>query len=73
MANSRPPAAKLFTQIRHRFPALQRLKSHARVPKLEIRTPGDRPTIVDLVSDRYLIGRNPQKCEIVIETPLVSQ
>ncbi|MDX1977124.1 MAG: transglycosylase domain-containing protein, partial [Pseudanabaenaceae cyanobacterium bins.68] len=46
---------------------------HARVPKLEIRTPGDRPTIVDLVSDRYLIGRNPQKCEIVIETPLVSQ
>lgn len=73
MTNPHPPKTRLLAQIRQRFPSLQRLKPRVKVPRLEIRMPGERSTIIDLVSDRYLIGRNPQKCEIVIETPLVSQ
>ncbi len=78
------PKTNLFQQIQtqvnnqvvgltKQFPALKKLKPKARVPKLEIRTPGDRPEIIQLVSDRYKIGRNSSKCEIVIETPLISQ
>jgi membrane peptidoglycan carboxypeptidase len=78
------PKTNLFQQIKtqvntkvigltKQFPALKKLKPKARVPKLEIITPGDRPEIIQLISDRYKIGRNSSKCEIVIETPLISQ
>ncbi|WP_242016526.1 transglycosylase domain-containing protein [Pseudanabaena cinerea] len=45
-----------------------------RVPKLEVRrSHQDRPEVHDLVGDRYILGRNTSKCDIVIQTPLVSQ
>jgi membrane peptidoglycan carboxypeptidase len=45
-----------------------------RVPKLEVRrSQKDKPEIYDLVGDRYVLGRNTGKCDIVVQTPLVSQ
>jgi len=51
-----------------------RLKAKAKVPHLEVFNSGQkRPEIYDLVGDRYVLGRNSSKCQIVIQTPLVSQ
>ncbi len=51
-----------------------RLKAKAKVPHLEVFISGQkRPEIFDLVGDRYILGRNSTKCQIVIQTPLVSQ
>jgi membrane peptidoglycan carboxypeptidase len=45
-----------------------------RVPKLEVRrSQKDKPEIYDLVGDRYILGRSTGKCDIVVQTPLVSQ
>jgi len=45
-----------------------------RVPKLEVRrSQKDKPEIYDLISDLYVIGRSTGKCNIVVQTPLVSQ
>lgn len=44
------------------------------VPRLEVRrSQKDKPEIYDLVGDRYVLGRNTSKCDIVVQTPLVSQ
>lgn len=51
-----------------------RLKAKAKVPHLEIFKSGQkRPEVYDLVGDRYVVGRNSSKCQIVIQTPVVSQ
>jgi len=45
-----------------------------RVPKLEVRrSQKDKPETYDLVGDRYILGRSTSKCDIVVQTPLVSQ
>jgi membrane peptidoglycan carboxypeptidase len=45
-----------------------------RVPRLEIRrSQKEPPEIYDLIADRYIIGRSTNKCDIIIQTPLVSQ
>ncbi len=51
-----------------------RLKAKAKVPHIEVFTSGQKsPEVFDLVGDRYVLGRNTSKCQIVIQTPLVSQ
>ncbi|AFY74321.1 membrane carboxypeptidase (penicillin-binding protein) [Synechococcus sp. PCC 7502] len=51
-----------------------RLKAKAKVPRLEIFKSGQkRPEVYDLVGDRYVLGRSSGKCQIVIQTPVVSQ
>lgn len=51
-----------------------RLKAKAKVPQLQIFKLGQkRPEIFDLIGDRYVLGRSSSKCQIVIQTPLVSQ
>lgn len=59
---------KVFTQM---IGYLQR-KPGMRVPKLEVIRSGRREVFA-LVADRYVIGRNPKECDIVVITPLISQ
>lgn len=59
---------KVLTQVIGYF----QVKRRARVPKLEVWRAGKRE-IYALVADRYLIGRNPKECDIVVVTPLISQ
>lgn len=59
---------KVFTQV---IGYLQR-KPGTRVPKLEVIRSGRREVFA-LIADRYLIGRNPKECDIVVVTPLISQ
>ncbi len=76
-----PPKSPLVSQLtqvaqRHatRLGAALKLRPKARVPRLEVRAGDGQPTqLYDLVGDRYLIGRNSSKCDIVVQTPLVSQ
>jgi membrane peptidoglycan carboxypeptidase len=52
----------------------QTLKLKAQVPRLEVYKSGQKkPEVFNLVGDRYVLGRNSGKCDIVIQTPLVSQ
>ncbi|NJM54814.1 MAG: FHA domain-containing protein, partial [Verrucomicrobiae bacterium] len=45
----------------------------ARVPKLEVRAEADAPPVIhELVGDHYTLGRS-SRCDIVVQTPLVSQ
>lgn len=59
---------KVFTQM---LGYLER-KPGMRVPKLEVSRSG-RKEVFALVADRYVIGRNPKECDIVVVTPLISQ
>ncbi len=50
------------------------LKPKARVPSLSVQEPETRqPKVYPLLGDRYLVGRSPQSCEIVLQNPVVSQ
>lgn len=50
-----------------------RLNPRARVPKLEVRAEADAPPVLhELVGDHYTLGRS-SRCDIVVQTPLVSQ
>ncbi|MCS6959949.1 MAG: transglycosylase domain-containing protein [Pseudanabaenaceae cyanobacterium SKYGB_i_bin29] len=60
--------AKVLTQVIGYF----KVKPRVRVPKLEVWRGGQRE-IYALVADRYVIGRNPKECDIVLVTPLISQ
>ncbi len=59
---------KVFTRM---IGYLER-KPGTRVPKLEVTRSG-RKEVFALVGDRYVIGRNPKECDIVVITPLISQ
>ena len=62
------------SQLTRTVGAALKINPKERVPKLEVRrSHQDRPEVHDLVSDRYILGRNTSKCDIVIQTPLVSQ
>ncbi len=72
-----PPKSKLMTQIHQLTEVVNgvlKINPKERVPKLEVRrSQKDKPEIYDLVGDRYIIGRSTGKCDIVVQTPLVSQ
>ncbi len=78
-----PPKSKILTQLTqvvNKLPGVQKLgaaialKAKAKVPKLEIYKAGEKtPEVYDLVGDNYMLGRSSSKCDIVIQTPLVSQ
>ncbi len=71
------PKSKLMTQINQLTKVVQgvlKINPKERVPKLEVRlSQKDQPQIYELVGDRYIIGRSTGKCDVVIQTPLVSQ
>jgi membrane peptidoglycan carboxypeptidase len=71
------PKSKLMTQINqltHVVQGVLKINPKERVPKLEVRlSQKEQPKIYELVGDRYIIGRNTSECDIVIQTPLVSQ
>ena len=71
------PKSKLMTQINQLTQVVQgvlKINPKVRVPKLEVRlSQKEQPKIYELVGDRYIIGRSTGKCDIVIQTPLVSQ
>ncbi|MFZ4556234.1 MAG: transglycosylase domain-containing protein [Pseudanabaena sp.] len=71
------PKSKLMTQINQLTQVVQgvlKINPKERVPKLEVRlSQKEQPKIYELVGDRYIIGRSTGKCDIVIQTPLVSQ
>ncbi len=73
----KPPKSKLMTQIHQLTKVVNgvlKINPKERVPKLEVRrSQKDKPEIFELVGDRYVIGRNTGKCDIVVQTPLVSQ
>lgn len=73
----KPPKSKLMTQINQLTQVVNgvlKINPKERVPKLEVRrSQKDKPEIYDLVGDRYVLGRNTGKCDIVVQTPLVSQ
>ncbi len=73
----KPPKSKLMTQIHQLTQVVNgvlKINPKERVPRLEVRrSQKDKPEIYDLVGDRYILGRNTSKCDIVIQTPLVSQ
>jgi len=73
----KPPKSKLMTQIHqltHVAQGVLKINPKERVPKLEVRlSQKDKPQIYELVGDRYIIGRSTGKCDVVIQTPLVSQ
>jgi membrane peptidoglycan carboxypeptidase len=76
-----PPKSKLLTSITKvvnpafsKLGAALKLKPKARVPKLEVRLSAkQKPDVYDLIGDRYTLGRSSSKCDIVVQTPLVSQ
>ena len=74
---SKPPKSKLMTQIHQLTQVVNgvlKINPKERVPKLEVRrSQKDKPEIYDLVGDRYVLGRSTSKCDIVVQTPLVSQ
>jgi membrane peptidoglycan carboxypeptidase len=77
------PRSKLITQLTQvvrnnpvvsKLGAIAALRPKAKVPKLEVRKSGEQKSeIYNLVGDRYILGRSSSKCDIVIQTPLVSQ
>lgn len=71
------PKSKLMTQINQLTQVVQgvlKINPKERVPKLEVRlSQKEQPKIYELVGDRYIIGRSTSKCDVVIQTPLVSQ
>ena len=71
------PKSKLMTQINqltHVVQGVLKINPKERVPKLEVRlSQKEQPKIYELVGDRYIIGRSTGKCDVVIQTPLVSQ
>ena len=71
------PKSKLMTQINqltHVVQGVLKINPKERVPKLEVRlSQKEQPKIYELVGDRYIIGRSTSKCDVVIQTPLVSQ
>ncbi|MBD2186705.1 transglycosylase domain-containing protein [Pseudanabaena mucicola] len=73
----KPPKSKLMTQLNQLTQVVNgvlKINPKERVPKLEVRrSQKDKPEIYDLVGDRYVLGRNTGKCDIVVQTPLVSQ
>lgn len=73
----KPPKSKLMTQIHQLTQVVNgvlKINPKERVPKLEVRrSQKDKPEIYDLVGDRYILGRSTGKCDIVVQTPLVSQ
>lgn len=73
----KPPKSKLMTQINQLTQVVNgvlKINPKERVPKLEVRrSQKDKPEIYDLVGDRYILGRSTSKCDIVVQTPLVSQ
>ncbi|BBC23741.1 transglycosylase domain-containing protein [Pseudanabaena sp. ABRG5-3] len=73
----KPPKSKLMTQINQLTKVVNgvlKINPKERVPKLEVRrSQKDKPEIYDLVGDRYILGRSTSKCDIVVQTPLVSQ
>ena len=74
---SKPPKSKLMTQIHQLTQVVNgvlKINPKERVPKLEVRrSQKDQPEIYELVGDRYILGRSTSKCDIVVQTPLVSQ
>ena len=76
-SQSKPPKSKLMTQIHQLTQVVNgvlKINPKERVPKLEVRrSQKDKPEIYDLVGDRYVLGRSTSKCDIVVQTPLVSQ
>ncbi|MEI6064367.1 MAG: transglycosylase domain-containing protein [Pseudanabaena sp. ELA748] len=72
-----PKKSKLMTQINQLTKVVNgvlKINPKERVPKLEVRrSQKDKPEIYDLVGDRYILGRSTGKCDIVVQTPLVSQ
>ncbi|MFN5980974.1 MAG: transglycosylase domain-containing protein, partial [Pseudanabaena sp.] len=73
----KPPKSKLMTQINQLTKVVNgvlKINPKERVPKLEVRrSQKDKPETYDLVGDRYILGRSTSKCDIVVQTPLVSQ
>lgn len=73
----KPPKSKLMTQINQLTQVVNgvlKINPKERVPKLEVRrSQKDKPETYDLVGDRYILGRSTSKCDIVVQTPLVSQ
>ncbi|ELS34225.1 MULTISPECIES: transglycosylase domain-containing protein [Pseudanabaena] len=73
----KPPQSKLMTQIHQLTQVVNgvlKINPKEHVPKLEVRrSQKDKPEIYDLVGDRYILGRSTGKCDIVVQTPLVSQ
>ena len=71
------PKSKLMTQIHQLTQVVHgvlKINPKERVPKLEVRlSQKEQPKIYELVGDRYIIGRSTGKCDVVIQTPLVSQ
>ncbi|MCY7331820.1 MAG: transglycosylase domain-containing protein, partial [Pseudanabaena sp. CAN_BIN31] len=74
---AKPPKSKLMTQIHQLTQVVNgvlKINPKERVPRLEVRrSQKDKPQIYDLVGDRYILGRSTGKCDIVVQTPLVSQ
>ena len=80
MTKQKPNLLTQLTQVVRNLPVATKLrgkgllKTRARVPKLEVRLANSqKPEIYNLVADRYIIGRSTSKCDIVVQTPLVSQ
>ena len=73
----KPPKSKLMTQLNQLTQVVNgvlKINPKERVPRLEVRrSQKDKPEIYDLVGDRYILGRSTGKCDIVVQTPLVSQ
>ncbi|MFO0210822.1 MAG: FHA domain-containing protein, partial [Pseudanabaena sp.] len=73
----KPPKSKLMTQINQLTKVVNgvlKINPKERVPKLEVRrSQKDKPETYDLVGDRSILGRSTSKCDIVVQTPLVSQ
>ncbi len=73
----KPPKSKLMTQLNQLTQVVNgvlKINPKERVPRLEVRrSQRDKPEIYDLVGDRYILGRSTGKCDIVVQTPLVSQ
>jgi membrane peptidoglycan carboxypeptidase len=73
----KPPKSKLMTQLNQLTQVVNgvlKINPKERVPKLEVRrSQKDKPEIYELVADRYVLGRSTSKCDIVVQTPLVSQ
>lgn len=76
-SQSKPPKSKLMTQIHQLTQVVNgvlKINPKERVPKLEVRrSQKDQPEIYELVGDRYVLGRSTSKCDIIVQTPLVSQ
>ena len=63
-----------INQLTHVVQGVLKINPKERVPKLEVRlSQKEQPKIYELVGDRYIIGRSTGKCDVVIQTPLVSQ